>query len=719
MPEAAETSARAVHGLSAGADVAVLLGPGSRMPTADLAAALAAGAPGCRIVPVPVPETVPEAVPGPTDGRDAGGVPTGAVGSASPWLVLSRAASASPDRPLFVLDGTVSFADPPLPSLLDLLDRPGAGTETLLVAPGDPEAPPVGLAGLPAATPARVGADGRLVESSGSPRHRVGDPNRAVVGALRVDPADRAEAARLWGATEAALPADPTSATDPGATDPGATFDLALLTLVRGGLPVGARAYGYYRWRRGIAGQTGAAGTGWRQRLRTASRGGDGLYSTAVVRRLSRHGTAVALGLGWSPNLVTAASLLIGLLAAALVYTGAWWAWVLAAVLLQVALVVDCMDGEIARFTRRFSNLGGWLDGVGDRVKEYAVFAAVAAVAVRDGHPDGWLWAAIALVLVTGRHLEDHSYADKLAPGRLSRPERLGLDVVDDSRAAAGARTGLTGRPDRRARTVFWAKKVVHLPIAERYLLLSLLLLTRQPLWVLAVAVVGNALALLWALGGRVLRELRRPSRDLGPELAAVGPLDAQLDLGLSVRLLQRVWRWRGPFLPGVVALLALWLGVIACVCAGLGWLALVGAVVGVPLLAATAQPPVRHRFGWLLPPLLWAGEAAVVAALLAHGRLGGAVFGFLAVVAYRRYDLIYGLRLRTRATAALDPLAGLGVEGRVLLVALLVLLVAPAGGGPTAPAPSGLVTGLVFGMVLVGLPAALASVREWRSAGR
>ena len=690
-------SARAIHGGAVGADVVVLTSEATVDPT--LAAALSAVVPHGRLIATP---TLAEAAAIAAD--------TGAGSS------------------LILVDGAVRLE---LPALLDLLDRYHQPSAALVLDPNNLEAPQQRCTDLDAATVLRVGADGALIESSGSAVHLVGEPNRLVAGVLRLTAADRPTAARTW--TAVAHRADCVAAD---------RFDLALSSLVRSGLPVAARTLGCYRWSRGPAAQSGAAGPAWRQRLRNASRGGDGLYSFAVVRRLSRRGTALGLLLGWRPNGVTALSLILGLVAAALVWTGQSRAWVVAAVLLQLALVVDCMDGEIARFTRRFSDFGGWLDGVGDRVKEYAIFAAAAAVAVRDGQSSGWLLALIAMALVTGRHLEDYSYTDNLAPSRRSRPDLLEVGPGPDSRARAAsgspARTTLAARPGARQRAVFWAKKVAHLPIAERYLLLSVLLLTGRPIWLLAVSIAANALALIWALGGRIVRELRsaRPAvadgtvadrtvtdgtgtDRTGTDRTVAGPLDAQLDLGPLARLaagLPRRGLLAGPFYPGVAALIAVWLGVIACLCAGLGPLAVVGALLAALITGVTCRAPVRQRFGWLLPPLLWAAEAAVAGSLLAHGPVGGALFVFLAACAYRRYDLIYSVRLNGLRPDRVGRgwTRGLGVEGRIVGVAVLLSVVIALGAAGRAIAGD-LSVALLIGAVVVAVPAVADSIRQWR----
>src|SRR5205085_5513245 len=100
----------------------------------------------------------------------------------------------------------------------------------------------------------------------------------------------RAQAAQLWRAASSTH-----SAADP-AIDP---FDLALLVLVRGGLRVGSSPLGPFTVRRGRDEAAGAAGSAWQQRLRGASRGGDGYFSTTVIRPMSRKVTAVGLGQNW------------------------------------------------------------------------------------------------------------------------------------------------------------------------------------------------------------------------------------------------------------------------------------------------------------------------------------------------------------------------------------------------------------------------------------
>ncbi|SDS78860.1 CDP-alcohol phosphatidyltransferase family protein [Microlunatus soli] len=477
------------------------------------------------------------------------------------------AAAAEPGGPLVVVDSGLQLE---LPGTLDLLDVPTDPTAALLADPRNVEAPRQPEHGLDRATTAGVDADGLL--SGGAA------PNRIVVGILRVNADDRARAATLWQQAAGSISKEP-------GEDPGRLFDLALQVLVDGGLPVMGKSLGYYTWSRGPVGQTGLGGSPWKQRLRTSSRLGDGAYSAAVVRPLSRVGTRLALSVGLTPNLVTAISLLVGIGSGLLVLTGNRPLWIVAAVLLQVALVIDCMDGEIARFTRRFSAFGGWLDGIGDRIKEYLVFAAVGAVAVREGHESGWLLAMIAMVIVTGRHLEDYSYGDRTAAVRAAATAANGPSTGSGSSADPGPPTSsgiLPPVPSTRQRIAFWGKKIAHVPIAERYLILSLALLTGRPIWVLVAAIAVSAFALLWTFGGRLLRAFRAAPPP------PVDTLDQQLDLG---RLARASGRLRIPFLLGSVLLIGCWLLIILGICARLWPLSVAAGLIAVVLAGGALRP--------------------------------------------------------------------------------------------------------------------------------
>ena len=131
--------------------------------------------------------------------------------------------------------------------------------------------------------------------------------------------------------------------------------------------------------------------------------------------------------------------------------------------------------------------------------------------------------------------------------------------------------------------------------------------------------------------------------------------------------------------------------------------------VVGIGLGLAA---PVAGRLDWSAPSTMFAVEAAVV--LLVQHRLapaaGGAAFLFIVAAAYRRYDVIYRSRDLGRPPAPWTSWVTLGVDGRLLVVALAAL------------APGGLATVLlVVGTavaVIVLLESTVAWLRWLRAAG-
>lgn len=286
-----------------------------------------------------------------------------------------------------------------------------------------------------------------------------------------------------------------------------------------------------------------------RTRLAGAARAGDGFYSTFVVRRLSRPLTGVAVRLGLAPNTVTLVSLAIGLAAAWLLTGDGVAVRVLGAVLLQLSLVVDCVDGEVARYTRRFTPLGAWLDGVGDRVKEYAVLAALAVAATRaaaegaggDAGAGGpWLLAVTAMALMTYRHVADHHFTERVRAG--TPPPAAGLAAEPES---------------VRETPVVWLRRVLQLPVGERWLLLSVAVVVAGPRAALVLFAAAAAASLVWTTGGRVLRSRRfrgLPAEQLGWLAPALRWLAEATVVALAVHQVAPAATWTAYVLLAVVA---------------------------------------------------------------------------------------------------------------------------------------------------------------------
>jgi hypothetical protein len=346
------------------------------------------------------------------------------------------------------------------------------------------------------------------------------------------------------------------------------------------------------------------------QRLQ-ANRLDDGLYSTFVVRRLAKPLTRLALRIGLSPNAITTLSFLIGLGAAAMFAVGGWW-WTLAAALaLQLSLIVDCVDGEVARSTRKFTALGAWLDASTDRVKEMLVYAGLAFAA------QSWP-LAVALVLVqTVRHMSDYNFAFAQRRREAVVIPRSLHERTDDDDARTWSAT--TARLNQRP-LVYWVKKVIHMPIGERWLLISVVAVIAGPRWALLTLLIAISLALAYVTVGRVVR--------------TVG--------------------WRGAASADVAQLLARQSD------AG-------------PILAALIRPLTwSGRWGWAYPAVLRAGELGVLTAigLWWAPQVVVLVFWWMAIVAFHDYDLLYRA-MHDKAMPNWLIWLALGWDGRTIVVLL------------------------------------------------
>jgi hypothetical protein len=116
-------------------------------------------------------------------------------------------------------------------------------------------------------------------------------------------------------------------------------------------------------------------------------------------------------------------------------------------------------------------------------------------------------------------------------------------------------------------------------------------------------------------------------------------------------------------------------------------------------------RPSGRSRLAWQVPGLLVAVEAAAL--LLAAGEdpaARGAAYAWLAAACWHVYDNVYRLRETGRGTPHALVRATLGVEGRVVVLAVI-------GGLTDRPAVP-----LLVGALLLIVAYAAESARAWRA---
>ena len=96
--------------------------------------------------------------------------------------------------------------------------------------------------------------------------------------------------------------------------------------------------------------------------------------------------------------MITIVATVIGLLSAATFAVGTYVAGVVAAILFQLAAVIDCSDGEVARLTFTESPFGAWLDIAMDNSYTWRSSVAwrsapigMGPAAIRPGSHSGWV----------------------------------------------------------------------------------------------------------------------------------------------------------------------------------------------------------------------------------------------------------------------------------------------------------------------------------------
>ncbi|MEU4333556.1 DUF5941 domain-containing protein [Micromonospora lupini] len=403
-----------------------------------------------------------------------------------------------------------------------------------------------------------------------------------------------------------------------------------------------------------------------RAELRLSVKEKDDFFSTYFVSTWSPYVVRLAARLRLTPTGVTVISVLFALAAAVLFGVGGRPALVGGAVLLYLGFVLDCVDGQLARYTRHFSAWGGWLDTMADRAKEYLVYAGLGFGVSHAGLGNGWALAIAAMTLQTVRHMTDTWYG-VLHDEAARRP-----------RTTAGASGGIGDRLNAASTRVqadtgslsYWLKRTVVFPIGERWALIALTVALFNPLVSLIAVLVWGGLAFAYTGALRTLR-----ARWMW--VPVLDTVDATLhrDDGPLARRLPVV-RPMGPLTLAVLAALGPAVLLVAALVgdspSGLRWAVPVALLA---LLAGGLGAGAAHNgpLDWLVPAALRAAEYLFA---IAVGVVGGApgwlIFGYVFVLTVHHYDLT--ARLEKRQTAPPLHAATLGWDGRSVLLALAAI---------------------------------------------
>ncbi|WP_244283347.1 DUF5941 domain-containing protein [Streptomyces flavidovirens] len=429
-------------------------------------------------------------------------------------------------------------------------------------------------------------------------------------------------------------------------------------------------------------------------RLRTAVKSRDGFFTTFCVSPYSRYLARWCARRGFTPNQVTTASLITALIAAGCAATGTRGGYVAAGALLLFSFVLDCTDGQLARYSLQYSTMGAWLDATFDRAKEYAYYAGLALGAARGGD-DVWALALGAMVLQTCRHVVDFSFNE----------------ANHDAESNTSPTAALSDKLDSVGWTV-WVRRMIILPIGERWAMIAVLTAVTTPRIVFYALLAGCALAALYTTAGRVLRSLTRAARRTDRAARALADLadSGPVARAVAARGPRLKGAWTAPVLAaaGAAALVA------TALTQPLGSRQMIIAAVCYAVLCGTAVArPLKGALDWLVPPVFRAAEYGTILILAARSEVNGALpaaFGLVSAVAYHHYDTVYRIRGGTGAPPQWLVRTIGGHDGRTLVVVVLATVLATRN--------TDLTLALAALAVAVALVVLVESIRFWVSSG-
>lgn len=353
-------------------------------------------------------------------------------------------------------------------------------------------------------------------------------------------------------------------------------------------------------------------------RTRRALRSDDGFYSTFVLRKLSRKVSMYSVKRGWTPDQITLTSLVLALVVAGFFATGWLPLIIVGAIGVQVSIIIDCADGEVARFTGVSSQFGAWLDAATDRIKEYAIYAGLAFGASHHGL-NLWPLAMSLMVLQTVRHMSDYNFhavqvIRETSVMPLSLTERndapaVSLGTILDTSASLNANSKIR-----------WVKKVIHMPIGERWLVISIGAAFGSAAFVLWALLILGIVGLSYTTIGRIMR-----SRfwDHPKTVSGCDVLERQINPGLGVQ-----WFW------------------------------------------ADNPHILTGRFAWMTPPLLRLFELGLVLAIAHQYPIA---YLWIFAVAFHHYDALYRSLAGFEIPQNIQKLS-LGFLGRSLVIIMTSL---------------------------------------------
>jgi len=110
------------------------------------------------------------------------------------------------------------------------------------------------------------------------------------------------------------------------------------------------------------------------------------LWVYYVIRKISFYPTWLFLKIGISANQATFISIIVGVIGCSFLAFGNYGTRIMGALLVNFWIVLDCVDGNIARYEETFSNYGEFIDALGGYLLNAILFLSTGIAAF--SHPE-------------------------------------------------------------------------------------------------------------------------------------------------------------------------------------------------------------------------------------------------------------------------------------------------------------------------------------------
>ena len=229
------------------------------------------------------------------------------------------------------------------------------------------------------------------------------------------------------------------------------------------------------------------------QRIKAAKKQKDGWWASIFSGPAANIFLYLIADIKWiTPNHVTSFSLLLCFLSSILIGTGKTQLLIIAAILVQLVFIFDCLDGQLARYRSQSSNFGAWFDRVTDRLKDFLIYFSIAW-----GHYhiyNDWKIWPLAMAAMFFVFLFDYYVNQDI---KLEAKDQLQVLNIKTKSLFENAMKSIFSIGEM----IYKSVPILQFHIGEQYLLISLFLLFGQTrLLLYFVVILGVFYSIYWPL---------------------------------------------------------------------------------------------------------------------------------------------------------------------------------------------------------------------------